>query len=64
MWTKIKSVYKETGKVQRAFLWFGFGMLVSATFSFPIVMAAIAAIGVVAYTIMRGFNFIYSVFIE
>ena len=61
MWTTIKSVYKDTGKVQRGFLWFGFGMLVAFAVTFPLVFAAIIAVVLVVAAIISAFDFFFRI---
>lgn len=61
MWDKIKSVYADTSNVQRAFLWFAFGLVVAATFAIPLVVASIVAVGLGVTTIVMVIDFFYRI---
>ena len=57
MWANIKRAYSETDIVQRAFLWFAFGVAVVTAFRFPCLVVIVVAFAIAVATFISVVNF-------
>ena len=62
MWANIKRAYSETDTIQRAFLWFAFGVAVVTAFIFPFLVVIVVAFVIAFATIISVINFLYKIF--
>lgn len=62
MWANIKRAYSETDIVQRAFLWFAFGVVVVTAFSFPFLVVIVVAFAIALATIISVVTFLCKIF--